>query len=100
MKELGKFCLKLQMKIQCSVEESRTGASCSIFLNRLDSGFHHLFIGGKSQIVVGAEHDHAIAFHCHNRSLLALKTMEIRVDILGLVLVNDGVVLTFSKRSI
>ena len=61
-----KFCklgLQLQMQLQCAVEKAGTGAACSVFFQRLYAGFDDLGMNGQAQIIVGAQHDAALALH-------------------------------------
>ena len=78
--EAGKFSLEFKMQIEVAVEEARAGATRSVLLNRLDSRLHDLWARRQPEVVVGAEHDAALAFHDDNSILARLEAMEIRID--------------------
>jgi len=53
-------------------------------LQRPDTGLHHLRIGGQTQIVVGAQHDAALALHHDLHILAGLEGVEIGIHALFL----------------
>ena len=91
-----KFCqfrFQFQMHLQGTVQKTGTGAACTVLFDGTDSGFHDFRIGGQSQIVVGAQHDPALAFHHHFHILSGFQRMEIGIDPLFLGFIHPG---TFS----
>ena len=47
----------------------RAGTARAVLFDRLQTGFQHLRAGGQPQVVVGAEHDAALALHDDLRAL-------------------------------
>ena len=96
--ELGQRVLQLQMHLQRAVEEAGAGAAGAVPLQRLDAGLHHHGVGGQAQIVVGAQHDAALALHHHLHVLTGLEGVEIGVDALLLQLTGQRGGIAFFKN--
>ena len=88
--EFGQRVLQLQVHLQCAVEEARAGAARAILLQRLDAGLYHHRVGGQTQIVVGAQHDAALALHDDLHVLPGLQRMEVGIYALFLQLRGQG----------
>ena len=78
--EFGELLFQLQMKLQRAVHEAGAAAAGAILLQRLDAGLDDLGIHGETQIVVGAQHDTALALHDDFHVLTRFQRMEIGVD--------------------
>ena len=78
--ELGQFLFQLQMELQSAVEESGTGTAGSQLLIRLHARLDHFGAGGETKVVVGAEHDAALAFHDDLGILFGLQRVEVGID--------------------
>ena len=79
VEKVSQFRLQLQMQLQGAVEEARAGTARAVLFDRLQTGFQHLRAGGQPQVVVGAEHDAALALHDDLRALPRFQRVEIGV---------------------
>ena len=77
--ESAQLLLQLQVHLQRAVEEPGAGAAGAVLLQRPDTGLHHLRVGGQPQIVVGAQHDAALALHHDLHILAGLEGVEVGV---------------------
>ena len=96
--ELGQRVLQIQMHLQRAVEEPGAGAAGAVLLQCLDARLHHHRIGGQAQIVVGAQHDAALALHHHLHVLPGLECVEVGVHPLLLQLTGQRGRITFLKN--
>ena len=74
------------MHFQRAVEEPRPGAPGAVLLQRPDAGLDDLRVRSQSQIVVGAQHDAALALHLHLHILSGLQGVKVGVQALLLQL--------------
>jgi len=96
--ELRQRVLQLQMHLQRAVEEPRAGAAGAVLLQRPDAGLHHHRIGGQAQIVIGAQHDAALALHHDLHVLPGLEGVEIGVHPLFLQFARQRRLIAFRKN--
>ncbi len=82
--------LQLQMHLQRAVEEPRPGAPGAVLLQRPDAGLDDLRVRGQTQIVVGAQHDAALALHHDLHVLPGLQGVEVGVHALLLQFPRQG----------
>ena len=82
--------LQLQMHLQRAVEEPRPGAPGAVLLQRPDAGLDDLRVRSQSQIVVGAQHDAALALHLHLHILPGLQGVKVGVHALFLQFPRQG----------
>ena len=59
--ELGEVVFQLLVQVQRAVQKSRPGAAGAVFPDCGNCGFFQLRMGGQAQVVVGAEHQQALA---------------------------------------
>ena len=78
--ELGQLPLELRMQVQRAVEKTRSGTAGAVPVERRLAGRDDARVHGEPQIVVGAEHDAALALHDDLHVLAGLQLVEIRVD--------------------
>ena len=97
VQEFPQLCLQLQVHFQGPVEEPGTGAAGSVPLQGVNARLHDLGVRGQAQIVVGAQHNPALALHLHHRVLPGLQGMEVGINPQLLGLVHPGTPLTFFK---
>ena len=79
VQEVRKLLLQLEMQLERSVEEAGAGAAGAKLLIGPDTRLDDLRAGREAQIVVGAEHDAALALHHDLDILPGFERMEIRV---------------------
>ncbi len=96
--KLGELGFEIQMQLQRSVEEAGAGTARAVFLERFDAGFDDLGVHGEPEVVVGAEHYAALAFHYDFRVLLGLQGVEIRIYAEFPQLGGAGVAFEFLKK--
>jgi hypothetical protein len=96
--KLCQFLFQFQMQAQRPVEEAGTGAAGAILLKGLDAGLNDLGVGRQTEIVVGAQHDPALALHDDLHVLTGLKGMKIRVDPHFLIFVGKGKTFAFIEK--
>ena len=70
MEELPQLRLQLQVHLQGPIEKSGTGAAGSIPFQGMNPSLYNLGICCQAQVVVGAEHDAALALH-HDLGVLS-----------------------------
>ena len=63
VQELRQLRLELQVHFQRAVEIAGPGAAGAVLLKGVNAGLDDLRIRGQAEIVVGAEHDAALALH-------------------------------------
>ena len=78
--KFGELRFQLQMHFQRTIEKTGAGAAGAVLLKRFDPGLDDLRAGGKAQIVIGAQHDAAVALHDDLRGLAAFQRVEIGID--------------------
>ena len=79
-KELRQFGLQFEMQPQRPVEEAGAGAAGTQGLVGFHARRDDVRVCGQTQVVVGTEHDAALALHDDFGILFALQRMEIRID--------------------
>ena len=84
--------LELDVEIHSPREISRSRTSRSVFVDRLLRGFHHIGMGGQTQIIVGTRHYDLSSFDHDNRSLVLLKRVKVRIKPLLLDLVSQRII--------
>ena len=78
-----KFCqlvLQLQMQLERAVQKPRAGAAGAERLIGVHTGFDDCFVRRQAEIVVGAEHDAALALHNDLGILPGFERVEIGID--------------------
>ena len=78
-----KFCqlvLQLQMQLERAVQETGAGAAGAERLIGVHTGFDDCFVRRQAEIVVGAEHDAALALHNDLGILPGFERVEIGID--------------------
>ena len=73
------FLLQLQVQLKGAVEEPGATAPGAVLLQGMDARLHHIRNRGQTQIVVGTEHDAALALHHHLHILPGLEGVEIGI---------------------
>ncbi len=96
--KLPQFLLQLQMHLEGAVEEPGATAPGSVLLQGMDARLHHIRGRGQTQIVVGTQHDAALALHHHLHVLTGLEGVEIGVDALLLQLTGQRRGIAFFKN--
>ena len=97
VQEARQLGLQLQMHLQRAVQEAGARAARAVLLQRVQTRLDDLRVLRKSQIVVRAQHDAALALHLHLGGLTGLQRVEVGVDALRTEFVGEGVLFTFSK---
>ena len=69
MQEPGQLLLQLQVQLEGAVEKTGAAAPGAELLQCLYPGLHDLWVCGEAQVVIGAQHNTALAFH-HNLYIL------------------------------
>ncbi len=98
MQELRQFLLELEMHGEGAVQKAGPGTAGAVLLKRLDGGFGDFRTGGQAEVVVGAEHNAAFAFHDDFRRLTALEIVEIGVDFLFPEVILNVVIIAFREN--
>ena len=80
----GKFLLKFDMKVERSVEETRTCTARTVFLRGLYGRFLYLGVVCKSHVAVGAEHEDSLSVKDDFGILRAFYLLEIRIQMQAL----------------
>ena len=80
MQKIGERILQLQMQLQRSVEKAGAGAARAVLFERFHAGFDDLLVDGQTQIIVGAEHDAALALHDDLRILPRFQRVEVGIN--------------------
>ena len=80
VQETSELLLQLQMHAQRPVEKARAGAAGAVLLHGVKTCLHDFRMRGKSQIVVGTEHDAALAFHHDLDILPGFQRVKIWID--------------------
>ena len=73
------FLLQLYVQVERSVEESATGTSGAIFVERSLCSVDNTLVARQTGISIRSEHQHFVAAHFNFCSLLSLNRAEIRV---------------------
>ena len=94
----AQLLLQLQVHIQRAVQKTGTGAAGAVLFQCLDACFHDFRVDGQAQIVVGAQHDAALAFHHDLHILTGFQRMEIGIDPLLFQLIRQRMLITFFKN--
>ena len=89
--EMRKLLFQLHMQLQRAVKEAGTGAAGAVPLQGFKPRLDHARVRGQAEIVVGAKHDAALAFHDDFNILPGFKLVKVRVDVCGADLVHVGV---------
>ena len=98
MQESGQLLLQLQVQLKGAVEEPGAAAAGAELLQGLYPGLDDLRIRGEAQVVVGPQHDAALALHHHLDILPGLEGAEIGVDTLFLQIGGQGGRIAFFKN--
>ncbi len=72
--------LELDVDIEGSVEEPRSGGAGPVFPQSLLGGFLDLGVIRQSQVVVGPQHDDPLAVHGDHRILARLDHAEVEIE--------------------
>ena len=78
-----KFCdlfLQLQVQVERAVQETATAHAGSVFVERCVTGLNNGLVLCETEVVITAQHDHAVVLHLHHRGLTAFQLVEIRID--------------------
>ena len=95
--EFRKLCFQFKVQLQRAVQEARAAAAGAELSVGFHAGFNDLGVRGEAEVVVGAEHDAAFAFHLHDSVLPGLEGVKIRIDILLADVVDEAVFLCLFK---
>ena len=88
MQEPGQLLLQLQVQLEGAVEKTGAAAPGAELLQCLYPGLHDLWVCGEAQVVVGAQHNTALAFH-HNLYILpGLEGVKIGINAFFLQLIS------------
>ena len=80
MLELGELFLQLDMDVKCSVKETATGTSCSVFVECLVRSLYDARVIGQASVGIGAEHQYLMSIDISDLSaLLTCNLTEIRI---------------------
>jgi len=79
-KKSSQFFFQLYVKVERSVQETRTGASGTIFAGSCNSSFDDTLVVGQAHIGIGAEHQYFLSVHHHFGILRTVDFAEIRID--------------------
>ena len=89
--EIRQFFLKLHVQRQRAVEKTRAGAAGAIPLKRFEASFDYTRVRGKAEIVIGAEHNAALALHDDLYILTRFELVKVRIDVRRPDLINIGI---------
>ena len=96
--EGGQLLFQLKVQLQRAVQETGAGAAGAILLQRLKSRSDHIGVGRQAEIVVGPQHDAALALH-HDLGVLAgFQRVKIRVDTLFPDFIRHGSFVAFCEQ--
>ena len=96
--EVRQLPLQLQVHLQGAVEKTGAGAAGAQLFKGADAGLHHGGLRGQPQVVVGAQHDAALALHDDLHVLAGLQRVEIGIDPQLPVLICEGEFPAFFKN--
>ena len=96
--EVGQLALQLEVEPERAVQKARAGAAGAVFRERSLRRRDHLRRRREAQVVVGAEHDAALALHDDFGVLPRLERVEIGVDAPLPALARRGVRGALSKQ--
>ena len=68
------------MQIERTIEETASADTCAVFVERLVPGGNNCLVLREAEVVIGAQHDHSVVFHLHDRCLTALQFVEIGIN--------------------
>ena len=88
--ELSQLRLQLQVHLQSAVEEPGAAAPGAVALQGVNARLHHVRGDGQAQIVVGAQHNAALALHLHLHVLPGLQRVKIGIHPRLLQLLGQG----------
>ena len=71
------LALELDVKVDRAVEEARAGEAGPVAIERVAGALLDALVAGQSQVVVGAEHDPALALHLDDRQRRTLEHVEV-----------------------
>ena len=89
--KLGKLLFKLDVEVECAVQEARTGAARAILLHGLDARLDDAVVAGEARVGIRTEHQHMVSAHFNFCSLFAFDGPEIGVHAFRLVFLRQGV---------
>ena len=96
--ESGQLLFQLKVQLQRAVEEARAGTAGAVLLDGLKPRSDHVGVGRQAEIVVGPQHDAALALH-HDLGVLAgFQRVEIRVDSLFPDFIRHGSFVAFCEQ--
>ena len=98
MQEPGQLGLQLQMELQSAVQESGAGAAGAVLFEGLDTGFNDFRIRRQPEIVVGAQHDPALALHDDLNILPGFQRMTVGIDSLLFQVLGYAWLVTLCKN--
>ena len=75
---VGELALELDVQVDRAVEEARAGQARAVAVERVACALLDALVAGQPQVVVGAEHDPALALHLHDRQRRPLQHVEVR----------------------
>ena len=96
--KLPQFPLQLQMHLEGAVEEPGATAPGAVLLQGMDARLHHIRGRGQTQIVVGTQHDAALALHHHLHILPGLEGVEIGIHPRRLQFLRQRRLIAFLKN--
>ena len=91
MQKAGQFRLQFQMQLQRAVEEARAGTTRAVLLERPSPRLHHLRAGSQAEVIVGTEHDAALALHDDLRPLPRFQRVEVGIEPMRAQFVGIGI---------
>ena len=73
--------LELEVQVGCPVQEARAGESRAVAVQGVKRALLDPLVSSQPQVVVGAEHDPALALHLDDRQGRALEHTEVRDEV-------------------
>ena len=80
-REFRQLFLQLQVQVQGTVQETAAGDACTVFVQRLMTGFDNRLVLCETEVVIRTQHDDTVVLHLHHRGLTALQLVEVRIDL-------------------
>ena len=74
---VGQLPLELEVQVGGAVQEARSGQPGAVAMKRVERALLDPLVAGQPQVVVGAEHDPALALHLHDGQRRSLQHPEI-----------------------
>ena len=79
-RESSYLALELQMQVKRSVQETASANTRTVLIQRSVTCSDNCLVLCETEIVITAQHDHAVVLHLHDWCLTALQLVEIGIN--------------------